>query len=408
LPENGQLGNGFTDTLTVRLSTVLLDSATTANTGQLLVGRTTDPELGPLEARSYLRMGAFDSLGYSLFNRFDSLVVLTRLTYVSGDTTRPQRINVYRLNAPVESQRQYQASDQIPFSSPPVGSVVISPRVLSGTLPSDTVKIRLDDALGQAILARAGQPETFKQNFPDWFRGLVLVPDPANTAVLGFGALAVGQNFSVPAAMNLYYHREEPGRTRERFFATWAPYSTLGVPDGWSFNGLITSRPGVLGTIKPGQPLPSAMTKGLAYAQGNTGLTALITLPYLDQFRNTLTGVRTVNRVELTLEPGALPPNLSAPPFIQLIEADERYQYARNTAGVLKFISPDLSNVAAPTFSLIDGRYTANLTLYMQSLLSRSRMNNGILLRLPVGGVNRLSLDASKVKLRVFYTEARN
>ena len=52
------------------------------------------------------------------------------------------------------------------------------------------------------------------------------------------------------------------------------------------------------------------------------------------------------------------------------------------------------------------GLFTAYLTLYTQSLLRKSKVNNGLLVRINSLGVQRLALDASKVKLRVYYTEA--
>jgi hypothetical protein len=415
LPENGQLNTAFTDTLTVRLSTVQQDSVTTANPLYALAGRYVDPALGTLESRSYLRLASTDSLGYSVFNRFDSLVLYTRINYVYGDTTRAQRFRVHRLTESLTPLRRYQASDQVPYESAPVGTATVRPRFAApGQLFTDSVKIRLSDDLGKLILSKAGLSETFKQNFPDWFKGLALVPNAGNTALLGFqsnstptqtGGLLVSQ-----VQMILYYHREEPGRARENFSFSWFSAYAPPVYEGWSFNNLTTQRPGALATLTPGQKLPASRTNGRTYAQANTGLTTLIEIPYLDQFRRTATGLRTVNRVELVLAPDTAVGTLTAPTSFELIESDGRYQYARTTSNTLQYIVPDgfasTQQVLTPSFGLIDNRFTANLTLYTQSLLRKSKVNNGLLIRLNTAGVPRLALDASKIKLRVYYTEA--
>lgn len=415
LPQAGQISTGFTDTLTVRLSTVQQDSATTANTGLALVGRYVDPDLGPLEARTFLRMAGLDSLDYSVFNRFDSLVFYTRVTYAYGDTTRPQAFSVFRLTQPMAATRRYQASDQIPYEPVSLGTAQVRPRFISpGAVISDSVRIRLPDALGKQILDKAGLSETFKQNFGDWFRGLVLVPDAANTALLGFTAASASETGTAPisTSMVLYYHRQEPGRPVEKFSFGWYSWNIPNQVDGGSFTNLTAKRPGALAELVPGQRILASRTNGRSFVQGSTGLTTLIELPYLEQFRMTPTGVRTVNRVELILEPAPIPGALTPPSSLELIESDARYQYARTETNSLKIILPDLlvlapnTQGASPAFGYIDGRYVVDITFYVRALLSKSKLNNGMLLRLNTVVASRLGLDASKVKMRVYYTEA--
>lgn len=49
----GLVGVVFTDTVTLKTSTVFVDSINTTNSAFLLVGQCNDPQMGQLKARSY-------------------------------------------------------------------------------------------------------------------------------------------------------------------------------------------------------------------------------------------------------------------------------------------------------------------------------------------------------------------
>ena len=105
------IGVLFTDTLTVDASTVLLDSILTSNTTSLLVGRTTDPSLGLVEANSYFHIVPFDTL-YSTVDtagrknvkwirfpsKVDSIRFFLPYNYYQGDTNQRQTIKLTQLD----------------------------------------------------------------------------------------------------------------------------------------------------------------------------------------------------------------------------------------------------------------------------------------------------------------------
>ena len=89
----------YTDTLTVNVSTVYLDSLATSGTGNMLAGQYTDPHSGTVLANTFFQVG----LGSATWTvaadaTFDSLTLLLPYSgYSYGDTTQAVTYNIHRL-----------------------------------------------------------------------------------------------------------------------------------------------------------------------------------------------------------------------------------------------------------------------------------------------------------------------
>lgn len=116
---NATTGTEYIDTLTVRTSTVLVDSVATTSASALLMGRYTDARLVTLTARGFARLGLtggpFEPAATA---RYDSLVlVLAADRYRYGDTTRTQEVSIHRLRQPLRATTTYYAFSTLPYDA---------------------------------------------------------------------------------------------------------------------------------------------------------------------------------------------------------------------------------------------------------------------------------------------------
>ncbi len=98
-----------------------------------------------------------------------------------------QSLEVHQLVEPfVDSLNAYYNSESLTFADPVLGTVTTSTKFTGGL---DTLRFRLDDALGQTIfdLAQAGDSTVLAgSQFREFLPGLALVPTVANNFVSSF------------------------------------------------------------------------------------------------------------------------------------------------------------------------------------------------------------------------------
>jgi hypothetical protein len=192
------LDNGITqitkiDTFGVDLSTVYTDSFPTSAKGVTLVGGYSDPYFGRIDTKTYFEI-APPSTTASDFTRavYDSLYLTLRLNQsYYGDTTQPVHINISRLNqvilAPyINGVPGYYLFniDKLAVNPTPLGStdVLIRPHL------TDSIHIKLDDALGKDLFAKIKTNDPIIQNttnFLNYFYGLCISSNGNSSLVFG-------------------------------------------------------------------------------------------------------------------------------------------------------------------------------------------------------------------------------
>ncbi|WP_167855594.1 DUF4270 family protein [Hymenobacter fodinae] len=367
---NKVTGTVYVDTLTVRTSTVLVDSVVTSSSSYLMLGQYQDDRLGTITARSYLRLG----LGSSAFTpeataQFDSLVlVLPADTYRYGDTTRVQHLEVHRLTEALRPNTTYYAFNSRAYAATSLGTRSFRARPVLGSLC-----IRLDAALGQELLtAGINRQLSTDGELEARLPGLALTPSAAdNAALLRFTAA------SSETALRLYYHL--PSAPSEAL-----QYSFTGESGARHFYQLQTDRRATLlsSLTATRQAVLSARTAAEAYIQGGLGLQTKVEVPYLLDLKN-LTGTWVLNSAQLTLETVAGTENqyLTAPSALTAQLTDRG-----NHSGAYLTNLDGSTNTAAYARStsiktnLEQGSYTFSLTHYMEAVLDRRIENTGILL----------------------------
>ncbi len=277
----------FTDTATVNISTVFLDSlGTTGN--RLLVGGYADPYLGKVRAESYLRTvfnGGFKPESRAVF---DSLVLSLKYDYHYGDTLQRQTIRVHQVTEDLgHKDKSYQNVNKSAYSTAPIGAATFLARPLRGT----RLQIRLADALGQTMMDMSRNNTL--QTDADWqkiFRGVALVPGTENNGpMLGF--------LKDSTQIILYYH------TSESNGITSSSYRV--EPSHIAYNYIGSDRAGTKLPVAPklSDRISSSQTDNLSFIQSGVGVMTRIDLPYMRSFKYNANGRVRINKALLRIVP---------------------------------------------------------------------------------------------------------
>jgi len=382
-PALGDFGNSYiddnksaqivvVDTATIDVSTTFVDSVSTAGTGYLMVGSYNDDWLGKVTSRSFFqvapppslpaidpRIDTYDSIGMIFFFRPGSPYY--------GDTTQYQTYVVNQVDTLMELppfNNGWFSSYLLP-TGPDLGStsVRIEPNrpVSNGTIASntsqgtgDTVRIRLDDQLGQTIYNMVyNKSDTVKNStkWLKWFHGLSLSP--------GAGAPANIINGIKDSCIMRIYYRENALFSTEKFIDF--EFTNKNV----QYNYVTTDRTGkpIAGlnrptqTVQPPPLTPSAQIGHAGYVQSMEGLNVKLTFPYLNAIalRRDFIGLL---RAQLIVRPvpGSFSQIWRLPPQVGIFTTDQHNQLGAPL--------PSLGSGGAQTGSLIQDYFNPLNTVY--------------------------------------------
>lgn len=415
----------FTDTLTVRTSTVLADSVRTGSPDFYLAGRYVDPIFGTVTASSFIRMALDVQLDLGLGAVYDSLTLNMQYSYAYGDTLPVQTFAVHRIRETIDPAKTYYNDSRVAYDPAPLDKRTIKPTPRSA---NTGLQFRLPDELGRELFAISGQ-DAGKTNveFAKVLNGFALIPDAKNTVVLGFPA--IGNSLT----LNLWYHTTTDS-TRKAFSATAIAINpqTRQTIFRAGFNRVTADRSGTpLAGLKPLVPRPAG--DGPAYVQEALGIHTKIEIPYLRSLGKGKSVA--INRAELSIKPDltAATTSLFIPNFLVLIETDSTNRVAyRPLSSLTAIVQQDAFAYdprPIPQVAQYNSRfqnYTFKLTTQLNGIRTGAKKNNSFLVA-PIytnaipdqGGapyqsqlnnrVTRLVLGSKPgdVKLIVFYTEAK-
>lgn len=418
----------FTDTLTVRTSTVLADSVRTGSPDYYLAGRYVDPIFGTVTASSFIRMALFAQLDLGTAPVYDSLTLNMQYAYAYGDTLPAQTFAVHRIREVIDPAKNYYNDSQAAYDPTPLAKKTINP---TPRTVNSGLQFRLPDDLGKELFALSGQ-DAGKTNadFAKVLGGFALIPDAKNTVVLGFPAIVSSVGY--PLTLNLWYHSTTDS-TRKVFTATAIATTQQGQTIFRAgFNRVTADRKGTpLADLKPLVPRPAG--DGPTYVQEALGVYTKIEIPYLKSLGKGKDIA--INRAELSIKPDltAVTPTTTIPRYLVLLETDATNRVAyRSVSNYTAIVQQDAFAYdvrLAPQVVEYNSRfenYTFKLTTQLGAILSGANKNNSFLVA-PIytsaipdqGGaryqsqlnnrVTRLVLGSKPgdVKLIVFYTEAK-
>lgn len=410
----------FTDTLTVRMSTVLADSVRTSNPDVFLAGRYVDPLFGTITASSYIRMSLGFQLDLGATAVYDSLVLYTPYNYAYGDTLPAQTIAVHRIQEVINPDKNYYNNSTLTYDPTPLASKTFQAKPRT----DGSLRFKLPNDLGKELFALSGQ--TAGKNNADFSKvlgGIALIPGAKNTAVLGF------QGIEDALTMRLWYHTTTDS-TAKSFPLNAVVALQSGGTTRAGFNRVTADRTGTpLAALKPLQPVPASSTGGRTYVQDALGIRTKIEIPYLTSLAKN--GPIAINRAELNIKPDltAVQPGLALPSYLLLLETNATNRVQYNATGFADVVLNDTRNGASdPPSVLYDARfknYTWHLATHLNAVLAGIKKNDSFLLSpvyttaLGQGGtrydsqlnnrVSRLVLSAKPedTKLILFYTQSK-
>ena len=390
-PDNGMEAI-FTDTVTVRASTVLLDSVATSGAALLLAGRYHDNRLGSVVAGSVVAFGyeAQPTVDESLI--YDSLVLSLDYAYSYGDTNQVQHLHIHSLEEELSADKTYYNSDRVAYRSTPLGSKTFKPRP-NTRIP---LRIRLEDALGHALFNEMKDGGFTEETFKSVLKGIVVLPgENDNGAILGF------RTISDSTVIRLHCHTNDLDLKPETFTFK-APESSV------RFNQLQSDRSSTLlaPLQRTRQALDASLTGEETFLLAGIGLVTRLEFPYLRNFANLYP--LGINRAELVVQPVGNSHNRQypLPTKLELFEVDGANRSRAAEALTQAFLTEDLVNQ--------DKFYRAALTDYIiESIREGPVHRNGLLIsfgsatfrqsaeKLVLGGAAHAT---DPVKLRVYYT----
>jgi hypothetical protein len=193
----------------LELSTIKVDSVVTSSSGVALCGYAENNQTRT-KATSYFRITkTTDNIDDE--EVLDSLcLVLKHSGYYYGDTAELFKMNIHLLNEEIENNKSNTicSDESFEYNPTPIGTLQYYPKPIKENDEDDEEEIRLDDSLGQQFLDSLQQSGKFtSDDFYDWIKGIVLVPDTTvNKSIIGYYAAADSIN------LRLYTHASKLGK----------------------------------------------------------------------------------------------------------------------------------------------------------------------------------------------------
>ncbi len=289
----------ITDTLSLTLSTVILDSVSTSSTNNALVGTYDNEYLGKVSSEAIVRFSYPDGDDFDEDEDvFDSIVMcLKHNDYYIGDTTELIYISIHELSSDLEditddsdAQSTFYNTTNV-STSRLLGEYTYYPEPEDG----DTIFIRLDDDFGQEIFDLfVTEDDTIEttEDFQDYFKGIVIKGDDSfNQNIIGYNAS------DTTMCMKMYYHRVEDKKTKltSSFNADESVYQFNSIDSDRSSSTLSE-------LTETEEALSSSLTEDLCFIQGGSGLVIRVDFPGLTNYYDMFV-LNTIIKAELILTP---------------------------------------------------------------------------------------------------------
>ena len=374
-PRNEVLSTYYTDSLNIRTSTFLLDEELirTDNSLRTLVGSADDPIFGKINVTSFARFESFKYLSTLGPNtKLDSIKVLVILNrpgvnafpspYYTYGRPDIQKISFYRLEKAIERDSSYNITSSLSTSSL-LGIIDINPK-------STETYGKISNSFGEELIAN---PSYFKDKatFQENFKGISLVGDPSNNAVIGI----------LDMYFILYFHNYYAlNNLKERD----SIYMNISNETSYRFSNIKTdrNRTRLQGLTKGGKPITNEPKDGLCFIQNNTGVGTKITFPTLEAFKKSINGKILINRAELEIFPlQDDTTNFNLPTIIKAFELDEsgvkvqKEKLPSNSDSTFKYIENESAGNALCSYDKTSKSYKFLLTKYFQSILDGKSKN---------------------------------
>jgi Domain of unknown function (DUF4270) len=405
----GSLDVVYTDTLSLQVSTTIVDSLITSNTGRLLVGYHNDEDLGSIYAASFFQVEPKSSIEGSYFlDQASTDYLRTTLTlwydgYSYYDTLNNQSLLVHQLADEIElyDNGYLYNTSATKYSSTPLGQLTYKPKPLSG----DSIEVPLSDLFGSSIYNRSILEDENLTSTDDFvkniLKGLAVVPDiTVNDAMVGF---------DTRAEVRVYYRDRSVVPSEEnylRFFVSTLQYNQIKANRTLTpLQSLTTSK----------EKLSTSLTNRKTYAQGGSGLYIRVEIPHLKTILIDNPKL-IITEADLTFKPikNTYRNNEPLTPRLKLYAANENNRIYAEFVSTVE--GEGYANLIEDRDLERDTYYKANVTEFIKAQLATEENNkNALLLSLSneelQSTVNRLYVGDQKndysMELKVYFAVIR-
>ncbi|MDF2552850.1 MAG: hypothetical protein K0R77_2125 [Chryseobacterium sp.] len=278
------------DTLTVKMSTIMMDSVVTSGKSVMMTGNIKDQTFGQVSSSSLFEL---TPSSYTLTSPttavFDSIVMyLTNTDFYYGDTLKTFRLNVHPMSDRIKLNNGYLYNkSNFNYSANSIGSAEFYPRPKTD---SSYVKIRLDQSYGQTLFNTLKNNDVNNQEyFLNFYKGLALIPSSDNNAMLRFGinsSYQVQINKStkekVSNTVRMYYHTTSQNGTEVVKYTLDLNPSTSNQYNKVQSNFTGSELAGLTST----NPISSANLGNKTYLMAGIGVYTKVEIPYLKSLKN--------------------------------------------------------------------------------------------------------------------------
>lgn len=466
LPGTAAIGTNYID-LPLTAFTVRQQPIQTLKAEHFLAGRLYDNLTGNTEARAVL--GLLPGINDSLPGHFttasvpDSVIITLGYDQVYGSSSTPAKLDVLELGAKLDERMVYNSASVAPTKADVLAQNQVVPlnqtrsvRQAIATSTTDSITIQVPDRTVRLVVQRQGKgtnpnyPNVSSTRANSLFQqlqvlsltqaqldailaGIVLAPSQGyNGAILSFSRVLSG-------SVSVYFHPATSLKrhTYQVYFGPSPSGSGPGAPSDPRYYTQLntdfqTSSPlSVLQGSTPGMRLPAAATNGTTYIQEGTGLGTAVSF-VSKQFTDALArpGIA-INRAELIapVQPysNAL---LSNPARVYALEVDANNQPLQRVTGISsvdRVVQGDgalqqgrgLESIGLPfSASTTNIYYDMLITSYLQAYLNDPAaatlggLPDALILTPALSTatsltLNRAALNATGMRLRVYYSQLR-
>ncbi|MFO7371153.1 MAG: DUF4270 family protein [Bacteroidales bacterium] len=403
----------FFDTLTIRSSTVRMDSIQTSGltAPAIVVGSYYDPEFGRISANGYFRVSLPANKNLPQGAVYDSVkLFLTYNDYYAGDTLQNMTINVHRLKDKIRADKYsylYLYNKSTLGVYPEImGSLTFQPRPLS----NDTAWIGLSDDFGQELFNLLEGKEIQVEdnpNFLNYLKGFRLSGNNTDEAIIGFKypPESSGSEPATSPSLRLYYHY-----TQFEYKDAYLDFN-IGIFDESQFNQFLIDDEVVSFPEQQAVTIPASQYDGKSYVMAGLGVLTRFEIPYLKNLNSIHENVKIIDAV-LQIEPARNTyKKFGLPKEMCLYTSDNRNRF-------INYIPNDRGNMQYAKLTIdyvdqVETWYTFNVTGFLQMELNdNSDETPSLLLTIPPENlyktVDRLVLGSqinstNKVTLKVYY-----
>lgn len=425
---DGNVGALYTDSVSLKYSTVLSDSSVTSNGTYILAGKTVDPVFGEMEATAFFQPSLtpqYNTSGTIITNTTTGAVLFDTLQLknsnpivdslrlrlycpgvIFGDTNAMSTFRIHRLTE-LAQNKNYSSTEKLNYDATPLAEFTINLPMLrndsTGVIGAYFVKLPTDIA---TELINAGSTANGNNtSFVNSFRGFAIVPDAGNKAIYGFSTGYLDLNGRNSSLIPYWHFEGDTTSTLHVFNINGPRHSSIETDRSGTALANLSNANNEISFDAAGERL---------FLQSGTGISTKIDLSPVANIGD----IKVAKAVlEFRQDPASINKLFPKSYFQVLAEVGNNNQQARNADNLLTYIGATNQSTVGSYYVLSDTTtyFNVDITQYLQRLSFSKDYNKKILL-LPanvnttsgyglLAGDNLSRLVFLKPRLLLYYTK---